>query len=175
MEGGGGGRQGEGIVMEGTIAHYMVSFISILARLRFPVEGCPGIASTRKNLGVKFSLYHRQESIVILEEGNQHHPQCPQCDMFVPQEALNQVHLKSAMCWCESEKKRLRLVVEETEEWMRTVFLAYGTPLTSVPLFNYLIQTFFHLKTIGWQWNITYRGRGEVGKTGKTFGEVGIR
>ena len=31
-------------------------------------------------------------SIVILEEGNQPHPRCPQCDMFVPQEALNRAH-----------------------------------------------------------------------------------
>ena len=39
------------------------------------------------------------------------------------------------------ERKQQRLVVKETEEQMRRVFLTYRTPLTSVPLFNYSGRT----------------------------------
>ena len=61
--------------------------------------------------------------------------------MFVPQEALNLVHRNSAMCRRETERKQRRLVVEETEEHMGRVFLAYGTPLMAVSSLWYLEQT----------------------------------
>ena len=40
-----------------------------------------------------------------------------------------------------TERKRQRLVIEETEELTRRVFLAYRTPLTTVSLFRCLGQT----------------------------------
>ena len=55
-------------------------------------------ASSRKNLRVHFAHQKPQYSIVALEEGNQPHPRCPKCDMFVPQEALNRAHPTLAMC-----------------------------------------------------------------------------
>ena len=58
--------------------------------------------------------------------------------MFVPQETLIQAHPTSLMCWCGAERKRQRLVVEETYEHMGQVLLAYGTLLTAVSLFRYL-------------------------------------
>ena len=61
--------------------------------------------------------------------------------MFVPQEALNRAHLTSAMFRRRTERKRQRLVVEETEELMGRVFLAYRTPLMTVSLFRCLGQT----------------------------------
>ena len=61
--------------------------------------------------------------------------------MFVPQEALNQAHLTSAMYRNGSERKWRRLVFEETEERIGGVFLAYGTPLKAVPSFSYLVKT----------------------------------
>ena len=75
-----------------------------------------GTAASWKNLWVKFSHRHPMDIILILEEGNQHKPQWPQCDMFVPQEALNQEYLTSEMCQCRTERKQRRLVSEETEE-----------------------------------------------------------
>ena len=48
-----------------------------------------------------------------LDEGYQPHPQCPQCDMFVLQEALNRANLTSMMCWIGTESKIQRLVAEE--------------------------------------------------------------
>ena len=61
--------------------------------------------------------------------------------MFVTQDALNRVHPTSAMCRRGIERNQRRLVVEEMEEQMRRVFLAYGTPLTAVYLFWYLGRT----------------------------------
>ena len=99
------------------------------------MEGCQWKASSQKNLRVHFSHQHSQDSIVILEEGNQPHLRFPQCDMFFPQEALYQVHTTSAMCWRRTERKLWRLVVEETEEQMVQVLAAYGTPLMAVSSF----------------------------------------
>ena len=61
------------------------------------MEGCRGTASSRKNFRVHFSHLHPWDRIVILEDGNQPHPWCPQCDMFVPQESLNQALSNSAI------------------------------------------------------------------------------
>ena len=74
-EQGGGGRER---VREGTTVQYRVSFPTILTRLRCPVEGCGGSASSQTNLRVHFDHRHSHNSIVILEEGNQPHPWCPQ-------------------------------------------------------------------------------------------------
>ena len=63
--------------------------------------------------------------------------------MFVPQEELNRMHPTSAMCWSGLEKKRRRMVVVETEEWIGRVFLEYGTPMMEVPLFKSLGQKMF--------------------------------
>ena len=60
--------------------------------------------------------------------------------MFVPQEALNQAHPVSAMCRRGTRRKQRRLLVDYTEEQMGRVFPAYGTPLTVVSLFQYLLQ-----------------------------------
>ena len=61
--------------------------------------------------------------------------------MCVPHEALNQDHPTSEMCRQGSERKQQILVVEETEERIGRVLSAYGTPLTAVPSFKYLVQT----------------------------------
>ena len=82
------------------------------------MEGFRGKVSSRKNLRVNLSFHHPRYIIVILEEGNKPHPRCPKCYMSFPQEALNQTHLTSVMCWRGTDRKRQRLVVEETEELM---------------------------------------------------------
>ena len=92
-KGGGGGGRGR----DGTPAQYRVYFTTILAWLRRPVEGCRGTASSRTNLQVQFYYQNARDIMLILEEGHQPHTWCPQCDMFVPQEALNRVHPTSEM------------------------------------------------------------------------------
>ena len=57
------------------------------------MEGCLRGASNQTNLKVYFAHLHAWDTIVILEEGNQPYPRCPQCDMFVSHKALNVRHL----------------------------------------------------------------------------------
>ena len=45
------------------------------------------------------------------------------------------------MCRYGTERKRRRMVVEDTEEHMGRIFFAYGTPLTEVLSFWYLVIT----------------------------------
>ena len=68
---------------------YRVSFPKRLSRLRCPVERCLGGVLSRTNLWIYFLHRHVQDTIVILEEGTQPYPRCTQCDIFVPQKALN--------------------------------------------------------------------------------------
>ena len=157
---GGAGDEVEGRVREGTTVQYRVSFTTILARLRCHVEGCRGSASSRTNLRVHFSHRHSKYSIVILEEGNQPHPQCPQCEMFVPQEALNSAHQTSAMCQCGLERKRWGLVIVEMEERMGIFVSVYEAPLMELPSFNYLGGIFCPQTMIFWKWSIICGGRG---------------
>ena len=106
------------------------------------MEECQGTAYSRTNLQVKFSYQHPRYRIFILEEGNQPHPRFPQCDMFAPQEALNRVHPTSEIFRRRTERKRRRLLVEDTEEYMGRVLSAYDTPLTEVFYLYYLGKTF---------------------------------
>ena len=45
---------------------------------------------------VHFVHQHVQDTVVMLEEVNLPHPQCPRCDMQVPRKALNGRHLGTA-------------------------------------------------------------------------------
>ena len=108
--------------MDRTPAQYWVSFPPILARLRCPVEGCQGTASSQKNLWVHFSHRHPWDNIVFLEEWNKPYSWFPQCDMFVPQESLNWAHPTSEIFRSGTERKQRRFVVEETEDCMGRVF-----------------------------------------------------
>ena len=56
---------------------------------------------------------HVQYTIIILEEGNLTHPQCPRCDMLVMWKALNGQHNTIAQCDKGSENKRRQLEAEE--------------------------------------------------------------
>ena len=74
-----------------------------------------------------------------------------------------------------TERKRQRLVVDETEERTGRVFLAYGTPMTSVSLFWYLGQKFSSSSD---NWPSVERNRqrvqGKWGRLAKILGRVGL-
>ena len=59
---------------------YRVAFSKDLVRLWCLLEGCLVGASNQTNLRVQFAHRHEWDTIVILEEGNQPYPRCPQCD-----------------------------------------------------------------------------------------------
>ena len=52
--------------------------------------------------------------MVILEEGNLPHPQCPLCDMLMPCRSLNGLHNDTVHCKKGAERKQWRLVDEES-------------------------------------------------------------
>ena len=173
-EGGQGGLGVEGRDREGNTVNYRVSFPTIISRLRCPVEVCQGSASSRTNLQVHFSHQQSQDSIIILEEWNQPHPRSLQCDIFVPQEALNFAHLISVLCRHGSDRKQRRLFVAYTEERVGRVFLSYGIILTSLPSFNYLG---FMLLSSDNDWSAVdqniLRAQGNWGRMVNLFGREG--
>ena len=87
---------------------------------------------------VHFLHWHVRDTVVILEEGNPPHPQCPQCDMLVPWRTLNGRHLNTAQCSRGAERNRRRLAEEELRERSERAFQAYGEPLVNVTTFRYL-------------------------------------
>ena len=45
---------------------------------------------------VHFWNWHVRDTVVILEEGNSHHPRCHLCDMLVPWKDLNGMHRRTS-------------------------------------------------------------------------------
>ena len=79
-----------------------------------------------------------QDTIVILEEGNQPYPRCPQCDTFVPHKFLNGQKLKTELCRQGMERKWSCLAEEEAREGTEQAITAYGDPLYQAPSFKCL-------------------------------------
>ena len=77
-------------------------------------------------------------TIVILEEGNQPYPRCPQCDIFLSQKALNGQNLSKDFFLQVTERKRYHLAEEEAREEAEALIKSYGTPLTPVTSFKYI-------------------------------------
>ena len=97
-----------------------------------------GGAPSRTNLRIQFAHRHVQDKILILEEGNHPYPQCPQCDMFVPQKDLKSRNLTTAFCRQGMERKWRRLAEGEAREGTERALTAYGLSLSQVTPFKYL-------------------------------------
>ena len=117
---------------------YRVSFPKYLSRIRCPVAGCLGGALIRSNLRIHFVHRHVQDTILILEECSHPYPRCHQCNMFVPQKALNDHHLTTSLCRQGMERKWRRLEEEESRERTEKELTAYGFLLSQVTSFEYL-------------------------------------
>ena len=79
--------------------------------------------------------------IVILEEGYQPHPRCPNCVIFSPCSALNKCHSATTLCTRGVSHNHRQLAEEEAWEGGEIKFWAYGHPLETVTSFRYLVQT----------------------------------
>ena len=53
---------------------YRVSLSRVDGSVGCPLEGCRGRVKTLTNLWIHFMHLHEKDTIVILEEGNHHHP-----------------------------------------------------------------------------------------------------
>ena len=87
---------------------------------------------------VQFCHRHVRDYVVILEEGNLHHPRCPCCDMLVPWSELNKRHLVTTQCARGTERKRRRMLEEGLRESSDRAFQCYDEPLKNVIVFKYL-------------------------------------
>ena len=59
----------------------------------------------RTNLHIHFFQCHMQDTLVIMEEGNRPHNDCPECDIFVTWAALNRLHPTTALYVLGAEQK----------------------------------------------------------------------
>ena len=99
-----------------------MSFPTRTGPWEFPIEGCRGRTAIRTALRVHFFRRHIRDTVVILEEGNLPHPQCPRFDMLVPWKALNGRHTNTAQFSKGAEWKRRRLAAEDMRESMVRAF-----------------------------------------------------
>ena len=79
-------------------------------------------------------------TIVILDEGNQPYPRCPQCDMFVSHKYLNGWQTTTDFCQQGAERKPHLLAEQEAREGAETEFTVCGTSLYPVTSFKYIRQ-----------------------------------
>ena len=77
---------------------YRVSFPILVGPRDLPVEGCKGMSGMSTGLRVYFLYSHVRDTMVILDEGNLPHSQCPCCDILMPWAALNGHHPNTAQC-----------------------------------------------------------------------------
>ena len=75
---------------------------------------------------------HVRDTVIILEEGNSSHTQCPCCDMLVPGEVLNGRYPNTAQYAKGVERKQRRLAAVDMRASTERAFWEYGRPLTSV-------------------------------------------
>ena len=128
---------------------YRVFFPRTTGLVACPVEDCRGGTTSRANLLINFVHRHAQDMIMIMEEGNQPRPCCPDCNMFVPWVVINRRHPTTTLCVRGAEQKHQRLAEEESRERSSIAFRAYGQPLAMVTSFRYLGRT---LTAMGDDW-----------------------
>ena len=100
--------------------------------------GYPGRATSRSALQVHFVHCHVWDTVVILEEGSQPLPLCPECGMFVTWQILNVKHQAAEICVRGEEQNRGRKWGEESRISTEVAFQDYGIPLVAVSEFKYL-------------------------------------
>ena len=101
-----------------------------------PVEGFPGRATSLTNICMNFMHRHMEETIVVLKEGPAPHLHCEKCGMFIPQEAMSDGHLGTAMRKMGTEKKRCRIAVTNTQVESGKEFRAQDQVLENMDTFK---------------------------------------
>ena len=80
-----------------------------------PVEEYSGLAVIGTAMRMKFWHRNFRDTVVILEEGNLPHPQCPICDMMLPWRSLSRNSQRTAQCSNRADRKRRRLAAEKDQ------------------------------------------------------------
>ena len=92
-------------------------------------HNCIGVAYQRRAaiwtiLWMNFVNRHVWDKVVILEESNLTHSQCPFCGMFIPRMNLNVRHPGTTICSKGAKSKFHRLALEEDWAGTDTAFWA---------------------------------------------------
>ena len=106
--------------------------------ITYPVNICSVRTSKQTVMRVHFCHWNVRNTVVILEEGNLHHPQCPLCEILVPWSALNGMHQCIAQLKQVEEQKRQKSEAEEEREVTVRALSAYRCYLDMVTSFRYL-------------------------------------
>ena len=117
---------------------YRVSFPKSSQKIRCPVDGCPGTATTPYNLRRHFAHRHPTDTLTILEEGSAPLPKCERCGMHVTYLSLNTSHYNSTVCWAGAAHERQRCTIQDARHAREVVFMVHGTQLEAVSEFRYL-------------------------------------
>ena len=121
---------------------YCVSFPKSSRKIRCPVDGCPGTATTPYNLRRHFAHRHPTDTLTILEEGSAPLPKCERCGMHVTYLSLNMSHYNSTVCRAGGARERQRCAIQDACRAREVVFTVHGTQLEAVSEFRYLGRPF---------------------------------
>ena len=116
---------------DGGARTYKMSLPAKGGRGQCPVEGFPGVLSTRTAMQVQFVHQHVHDTVVMLEEGNLPLPRCPRCNLQVSSKALNGRHLETIQCRTGTERKQRRLAEAEMRENSERALRRYRSFATS--------------------------------------------
>ena len=110
------------------------AFRSVDGKLRCPVPGCVGEATTNWNLRRHFRDRHPRDLVNTPGEGV--YPRCPECQMQTAPSAT--AHRRTAMCIAGGRRHRQYEAAAAAAQALRHQFTAYGDVLERVEVFKYL-------------------------------------
>ena len=85
---------------------------------------------------VHFMHRHVKDTVIIMEEFNLYHPQCPRCDTLVPWKDLSSRNVTYSQCAKGVEQEISRMTAKEMRESAASVFQFYGRSIEIVTYFK---------------------------------------
>ena len=112
-------------------AVFTISFPKVTPTADYPIEGCPGTATSHVNLRRRFMHLHPRDTLVIRDEGSVPLPKCENCGMHVPRSALHSSHPTTA--WCrQGRNKRGSATHTRVHGWQEKYISRSAVPLLSL-------------------------------------------
>ena len=106
---------------------YRISFPKSSHKIRCPVDGCPGMATTPYNLRRHFAHRHPTDTLTILEEGSAPLPKCEHCGMHVTYLSLNTSHYNLTVCQAGAAREQQRFTIQDARHAREVVFTVHGS------------------------------------------------
>jgi len=144
-------------------AVFTISFPKVTPTADYPIEGCPGTATSHVNLRRRFMHLHPRDTLVIRDEGSVPLPKCENCGMHVPRSALHSSHPTTA--WCrQGRNKRGSATHTRVHGWQEKYISRSAVPLLSLyPCSRILEGRCRQRTTIGRPYTRTFSRRANAG------------